>query len=107
MSVPSDMYSFVQNLNIPTITEDQRTILERPITVNEVEQAIRTFQNGKAPGPDGFTGEFYKALAPKLAPLLCTVFSETQTKGSLPQTFTQATISVTLKKNKDPRKCES
>lgn len=106
-SDPSDMNSFMANLNTPTISQDQRATLESPFSERDILQAISSLQSGKTLGPDLFPCEFYKVLSFNLSPLLCAVFSEIHTNVFLPQTFTQATISVTLKKNKDPRRCES
>lgn len=100
---PSDMDSFMTNVNTPTISQYQRAILENSFSEHDILQAISSLQSGKTPGPDGFPCEFYKALSSKLSPLLCAVFSEIHTKDLLPQTFTQATISVTLKTGKGPQ----
>eukprot|EP00253_Pinus_taeda_P020338 PITA_20338 len=43
------------------ITEDQNESLNCMITMEEVEEAVRDMPNGKVPGPDGFTIDFYKA----------------------------------------------
>uniref|UniRef100_A0A8C7XNT8 Reverse transcriptase domain-containing protein n=1 Tax=Oryzias sinensis TaxID=183150 RepID=A0A8C7XNT8_9TELE len=86
---------------------DQQQTLERHISVAEILMAIGSLQNGKAPGPDGFPSDFYKVFANKLAPLLCMVFAEIHATSKLPQTLSQATISVILKKGRDPQKCES
>eukprot|EP00253_Pinus_taeda_P016855 PITA_16855 len=43
------------------ITEDQNKALNRAITMEEVEEAVKDMPNGKAPRPDGFTIDFYKA----------------------------------------------
>eukprot|EP00253_Pinus_taeda_P008507 PITA_08507 len=43
------------------ITSDQNWALCREISMEEVEEAIRSMPNDKAPGPDGFTINFYKA----------------------------------------------
>lgn len=63
--------SFMENLNIPTISQNQRAILESPFLECDIEQAISALQSEKTPNPDGFTCEFYKALLPNLSPLLC------------------------------------
>lgn len=43
------------------ITADQNWALCRKISMEETEEAIRSMPNDKAPGPDGFTINFYKA----------------------------------------------
>eukprot|EP00253_Pinus_taeda_P022431 PITA_22431 len=37
------------------ITEEQNTLLLKPISLQEVETAVNSLKAGKAPGPDGFT----------------------------------------------------
>ena len=64
-------------------------------------------QSGKSPGPGGFPTEFYKKFSRKLSPLLAAVFEDSLTQSSLPPTLRQASISVLLKKGKDPRCCSS
>eukprot|EP00253_Pinus_taeda_P027193 PITA_27193 len=44
-----------------SITSDQNWALCREISMELVEEAIRSMPNDKAPGPDGFTINFYKA----------------------------------------------
>lgn len=34
--------------------------LDRPLTESEIEHAVKGLPNEKAPGPDGFTNDFYK-----------------------------------------------
>lgn len=43
------------------ITEDQNKSLNHPVTMEEVEEAVKEMPNGKAPGRDGFTIDFFKA----------------------------------------------
>eukprot|EP00253_Pinus_taeda_P010390 PITA_10390 len=43
------------------VTSEQNWALSREITLEEVEEAVRSMPNDKAPGPDGFTINFYKA----------------------------------------------
>jgi hypothetical protein len=43
------------------VTEDQNVGLSKPIAKEEIDQVVQEMPNGKAPGPDGFTVEFFKA----------------------------------------------
>ena len=70
----SSMLNFLETLNTPTIAQEQRDNLERPLNRQEVENSIKDMQSGKAPGPDGFPVEFSKKLSLKLIPLLLTMF---------------------------------
>eukprot|EP00253_Pinus_taeda_P036183 PITA_36183 len=42
------------------ITEEQNTLLLKPISLQEVETAVNSLKAGKAPGPDGFTSNFFQ-----------------------------------------------
>lgn len=99
--------SFVESLDLPTINDGDKASLEEPISVAEIGRAIKLMKNRKAPGPDGYPIEFYKAFATKLTPLLCAVYTESLKQKKLPSSMTQAIISVLPKKDKDPTKCES
>lgn len=55
-------------------TKANLTQLAQPITDEEVKEAIMSWPNNKAPGPDGFCGEFYKGFADILLPDIVTVF---------------------------------
>jgi len=106
-SSASEIYSFLDSLDIPRLSPDAQSSLEQPLSLEEISSAIRSSQTGRAPGPDGFPIEFYKEFSSKLAPILKSVYDESLANGKLPQTLTQATISVLLKKDKDPVQCSS
>eukprot|EP00253_Pinus_taeda_P023191 PITA_23191 len=42
------------------ITEEENTLLLKPISLQEVEIVVNSLKAGKAPGPDGFTSNFYQ-----------------------------------------------
>lgn len=47
--------------NIPKlVTLDHNAMLMRPIEHEEVEEAVFQMEKGKAPGPDGFTVDFFQ-----------------------------------------------
>lgn len=99
--------SFFKNLDMPSISVKFRNVLDNPITAEELSTAIKTLQNGKSPGPDGFPSEFFKKFSPQLIPHMLNMYNESFGSGTLPQTLREAFISIILKKNKDPSYCES
>jgi len=44
-----------------SITNEKNLALTREISLEEVEEAVKSMPNDKAPGPNGFTIKFYKA----------------------------------------------
>ena len=59
MASKADTEAFLQNLDLPTLSPEQKQLLNRPITAIEMQEVIRSLTTGKAPGLDGFTAEFY------------------------------------------------
>ena len=53
----------------------------------------------KNPGPDGFKGEFYRAFKGKLTPIHQRLFQKIK-HGILPNTFYEASITLTPKPDK-------
>ena len=68
---------------------------------------IKLMQSGKAPGPDGYPIEFFKKFADKLIPLLLDMFNDSLDRGALPQTLTEASITLLLKPGKEDSDCSS
>ena len=52
--------SFLSNLDIPRLTEEQKLSCEGKITPEECAAVLENFQNNKSPGNDGIAVEFYK-----------------------------------------------
>lgn len=57
-------------------------------------------KDNKAPGPDGFTAEFYKKFQGIIIDLLYDMIQSTFESGSLPPSMMEANISLILKKGK-------
>src|SRR6185503_3991030 len=51
----------LSELNMPSIALND---LEAPFSEEEVWKTVRSLPSDKAPGPDGFTGRFYKVCWP-------------------------------------------
>ena len=55
----------------------------------------------KAPGPDGFTGEFYQILKEEIIPILYNLFQKTKAEGVLHNSFYEARSTIKPKLGKD------
>ena len=67
---------------------------------------IKLFQQ-TSPGPDGFTGEFYQTFREELTPILLKFFQNMAERGTLPNTFYEAIITLIPKPDKDMIKKEN
>jgi hypothetical protein len=54
-----EMVRFLDTYDHPKLKQEDINHLNRPITQNEIESAIKSFPKKKHPGPDGFSAEFY------------------------------------------------
>ena len=78
------MDKFIEKYNLPKLNEEEAENLNRPIAADKIEAVIKKFPTHQSPGPDGFTGEFYKAFKEKLTAILHKLFEKIQTDGRLP-----------------------
>ncbi len=53
---------------------------DAPITLKEIEEAIKSLQVNKSPGTDGFKSEFYHMFSKNIAPFLLRVYQESINK---------------------------
>jgi hypothetical protein len=55
-----EMDKFLEPYDHPKLNQEDINHLNRFITQNKIEVAIKSFPKKKSPGPDGFTAEFYQ-----------------------------------------------
>ena len=89
----SEMGTFLEKYNLPKLNEEEAENLNRTITAENFKAVIKKLPTHKSPGPDGFTGEFYKAFKEELTPILHRLFKKMQTDGRLPNSFMKPTSS--------------
>ena len=101
------MDKFLEKYNLPKLNEEEAESLNRPITTDEIETVIKKLLTHKSPGPDGFTGEFYKIFKGELTPTLHRLFQKVQNDGSLPNSFHESCIILISKLDNDITKKEN
>uniref|UniRef100_A0A9J7ZUB5 Reverse transcriptase domain-containing protein n=1 Tax=Cyprinus carpio carpio TaxID=630221 RepID=A0A9J7ZUB5_CYPCA len=94
-------HRFLDSVDFPKLNDCAREELEEPFTLCEILEAINSFSNGKATGPDGFGVEFYKANANAVAPLLLRMVNHSIEKNKFPDSFYEAHICLLKKKDRD------
>ena len=76
------MDSFLETYSLPNLNQEEIDQLNRCITRNEIEYAIKTLPTNKSPRPpDGFTGKFYQTYKQELIhPFLLNFFKTLKKK---------------------------
>ena len=74
------------------------------ITNLKIETVIKNLLINKSPGPDGFTGEFYKKVREDLTPILLKLFQKIAEERKLPNSLYKNTIFLIPKSDKDATK---
>ena len=80
------------------------TDMDIPPSLEEIEDAVQSLKNGKAPGADGIPAEVYKYGGPSVVQALHSFFKTCWNEAELPQDFKDAKI-VTIFKKGDRSQC--
>ena len=97
------MDQFPEKYNLPKLSEEEAESLNRPITADEIETLIKRLPTHKRPGPDSFTGEFYRAFKGELTPNIHRLIQKIQEVERLPNSFYEASMFLILKPAKEGR----
>jgi hypothetical protein len=101
------MDRFQDTYDHPKLIQEKINHLNRSITQNKIEAAIKSLPKEKSPGPDGFSAEFYQTSKEEMIPTLFKLFHEIEREGKLPNTFYEAGITLNPKLGNDTSKKEN
>lgn len=92
--------TFLQQLDIPTLTQEHLQTLNQKFNTEEINKAIDSLPSNKSPGPDGFYREYYKTFKHLLIPYMERTFNTAA--ASFPPEMLSAIIVTLPKPGKEP-----
>jgi hypothetical protein len=99
-----EMDRFLDTYDHPKLNQEDINHLNRSVTQNKIEAAIKSIPKKKTPGPDGFYAEFYLMFKEELMPTLLKLFHEIKREGTLPNSFYEADITLIPKPKTPPKR---
>jgi hypothetical protein len=87
-----EMDRFLDTYGHPKLNQEDINELNRSLTQNEIEVAIKNLPKKKSPISDGLFAEFYQTFKEEILPTLLKLFHEIEREGKLPNSFYEASI---------------
>ena len=87
-----------------TESDDVSTVINSPLSYEELTSALSNLKLKKSPGPDAVTNEMIVNLGQPALHKLLDIFNKTWQEGTLPQIRRKATIILIHKKVKQKQK---
>ena len=106
-AVDGENLDYVDKLDIPKITEEQKQLCDAPITQAEVATALLQLKNNKCSSTDGIPPDFYKVFWPKLKEIMFQMYLEVVAEGKLHLSARRGILSLLEKKDKLPTRIKS
>ena len=99
--------TFLNKLNMPTLSEEQKQTCEGEISFEELESVLNSFQNNKSPGNDGLPIEFYKTCWNLISESFMECACESFKYGEMSNSQRKAIITLIEKQGKDRTQIEN
>lgn len=91
---------YIESIQTPSLNEEEMISVEGMITIEELTKSMKSFKEGKSPGNDGITMEFYKKFWGPIGKHLLETLNYGYIHGELTVSQRQAVITL-LDKGKD------
>ena len=101
MKTEEECLQYLSKLSTPKLSEDDKSLCEGKLTLNECLNALSSMKNGKSPGNDGSTKEFYVAFFGELGSLLLKTFNCSFEKSELSASQSKLSLPLSRKKDRD------
>jgi hypothetical protein len=79
------------------VTQEQKLSLLRPFTIEEVDQALQDTPKCKAPGPDGFTSDFFHHCWPMIKTEVWEILEDSRATGQVLQALNATFLTLVPK----------
>lgn len=96
-----DAFMDIIKSNVKKLSEEDKMLLEKDLTISEIEGALKQMKKGKSPGIDGLTTEFYKTFWHEIKNLLFNAYLDCINNGQLSPTMKTGLITLLPKPDKD------
>lgn len=93
------MEGFLETYKLRRLNQGEREKLQRTITGNEIESAIKNHPKQKSPGPDGFNDKFYQIVKEKLTLVFLKLFQKMERETSCIILIPKPKKDTTIKEN--------
>ena len=98
-----ECFNFLDTIPTQLVSTKLNEILSKEITLDELSDALHSSENGKSPGNEGLSREFYLTFWERVAPIMLDSFLDRYAKGFLSPSQRQAIIKLIEKKDEDKR----
>ena len=87
MDNQEEMDKFLEKYDLSKLNKEEIENMSRPVISMEIGSVLKNLPTKKAPGPEGFTGEFYQKFREELTLILLKTLQKIDEEGKLPNSF--------------------
>ena len=89
---------YLKQINTPKLSDEDKLVCEGKLSMEECQSTLQSMSNGKSPGSDGLTREFYVCFWEDIGSCLLSALNYSFVHGELTSSQKQAVITLSEKK---------